>query len=283
MRVRLILAALLSLVCLACSASERQRHGAPPRSDEPLRIVSLDYCADQYVLKFAKRENILALSIDSEKRFSYLRDQAQGLGKVRPRTAEVLALEPDLVVRSYGGGPNVSAFMERAGVPVLQIGFPQNIAEVRREVLRMGEALGAPEEARKVAEDMDLRLAAIARQTNGKPEALYMTPGGVTAGEGTLIDELFAAAGIENFQSAPGWQAIPLERLAYKRPELVVAAFFESQSNDIHNWAATRHPVAQAQLRELPVAEVDGAWTSCGGWFLVEAVEAMARTGAAKR
>ncbi|MEO1221307.1 MAG: ABC transporter substrate-binding protein, partial [Pseudomonadota bacterium] len=254
-----------------------------PGSDEPSRIVSLDYCADQYVLKFAKRENILALSIDADKRFSYLRDEAQGFGKVRPRTADVLALEPDLVVRSYGGGPNVTAFIERAGVPVLQIGFPQNIAEVRSEVLRMGEALGAQEQARQVAEDMDRRLAAVGRQINGKPEALYLTPGGVTAGKGTLINELFAAAGVENFQSAPGWQSIPLERLAYERPELVVAAFFESQSNDIHNWAATRHPVAQAQLRELPVAEVDGAWTSCGGWFLVEAVEAIARTGGAKQ
>jgi iron complex transport system substrate-binding protein len=192
----------------------------------------------------------------------------------------VLALEPDLVVRSYGGGPNVTGFMERAGVPVLQIGFPQDISQVRNEVLRMGGALGQPEEAAKAVEDMDRRLEAIASRSKEAPKALYMTPGGVTAGQGTLINELFAAARLENFQSEAGWQPIPLERLAYERPELVVAAFFESQSNEIHNWGATRHPVAQTQLRELPVAEVDGAWTSCGGWFLVEAVEAMASAAA---
>ena len=61
-------------------------------------------------------------------------------------------------------------------------------------------------------------------------------------------------------------------------PELVVAAFFESEAGDLRNWSATRHPVAQTQLSERPVASLDGAWTACGGWFLIEAVETMAQT-----
>lgn len=278
MRRQAIFAALLGLSCFACSADETDLPSAPPGTDTPQRIVSLDYCADQYVLRFAERENILALSIDADKRFSYLRDQAKGLRKVRPRAADMLALGPDLIVRSYGGGPNVSAFMKRAGVPVVQVGFPQNIGEVREEVLRIGETLGQGEEARKVVKDMYQRLAGLETRRNEEPQALYMTPGGVTAGEGTLIHELMQVAGLGNFQEDAGWKPIPLERLAYERPELVVAAFFESQRNDIHNWSATRHPIAQDQLRELPVVAIDGAWTSCGGWFLIEAVEAMAKT-----
>ncbi|MEP0391846.1 MAG: ABC transporter substrate-binding protein [Erythrobacter sp.] len=278
MRKPSILAALVSLSLLACSAGEEQRQTAPPRSDGPQRIVSLDYCADQYVLKFAPREYILALSIDADKRFSYLRDEAKGFRKVRPRTADVLALEPDLIVRSYGGGPNVTGFMERAGVPVVQIGFPQSIDEVREEVVRIGDALGQGEEPRQVIRELDRRLAALSKNEGSSPAALYMTPGGVTAGEGTLIHELMQVAGLANFQDDPGWHPIPLERLAYERPDLVVAAFFESQRSDIQKWSATRHPLAQAQMRELPVAAIDGAWTSCGGWFLIEAVETMAKT-----
>ena len=96
--VRTILAALACLLLSACSqVAER---GA----DAPRRIVSLDYCADQYVLKFADREDILALSPDAGKRFSYMRAAAEGIPTVRPRTADVLALQPDLVVRTYGGG-----------------------------------------------------------------------------------------------------------------------------------------------------------------------------------
>ncbi|WP_422356975.1 ABC transporter substrate-binding protein [Qipengyuania flava] len=268
--VRTILAALACLLLSACSqVAER---GA----DAPRRIVSLDYCADQYVLKFADREDILALSPDAGKRFSYMRAAAEGIPTVRPRTADVLALQPDLVVRTYGGGHDIADFMKEPGVPVVQIGFPQSIAEVRDEVLRVGTELGKPDEAEKLVADMDRRLKALAERSGPQREVLYMTPAGVTAGEGTLVHELFVAAGLENFQDRPGWNPLPLERLAYERPDLIAAAFFESQTNHVDNWSAARHPVARAQLLELPVVPLEGAWTSCGGWFLIDAVEALA-------
>ena len=268
--VRTILAALACLLLSACSqVAER---GA----DAPRRIVSLDYCADQYVLKFADREDILALSPDAGKRFSYMRAAAEGIPTVRPRTADVLALQPDLVVRTYGGGHDIADFMKEPGVPVVQIGFPQSIAEVRDEVLRVGTELGKPDEAEQLVADMDRRLKALAERSGPQREVLYMTPAGVTAGEGTLVHELFVAAGLENFQDRPGWNPLPLERLAYERPDLIAAAFFESQTNHVDNWSAARHPVARAQLLELPVVPLEGAWTSCGGWFLIDAVEALA-------
>ena len=268
--VRTILAALACL--LLCACSQVAERGA----DAPRRIVSLDYCADQYVLKFADREDILALSPDAEKRFSYMRAAAEGIPTVRPRTADVLALQPDLVVRTYGGGHDIADFMKEPGVPVVQIGFPQSIAEVRDEVLRVGTELGKPDEAEKLVADMDRRLKALAERSGPQREVLYMTPAGVTAGEGTLVHELFVAAGLRNFQDRPGWNPLPLERLAYDRPDLIAAAFFESKTNHVDNWSAARHPVARAQLRELPVVPLEGAWTSCGGWFLIDAVEALA-------
>ena len=278
MRASSLLSVLLPLSLLACTAGVEQSEATPRGANQPKRIVSLDYCADQYVLQFSDREAILALSIDAEKRFSYLRDEAEGFRKVRPRAADVLALKPDLIVRSYGGGPNLTTFLERAGVPVVQIGFPQSIEDVRAEVVRIGSRLGEAERARAVVKDMDRRLKALAGRTNGNPQALYMTPGGVTAGEDTIIHELMGAAGLANFQQDVGWHPIPLERLAYERPELIIAAFFESENEDLRNWSATRHPVAKAQLEEQPVAAIDGAWTACGGWFLIEAIETIART-----
>ena len=271
--VRTILAALVCL--LLCACSQVAERGA----DAPRRIVSLDYCADQYVLKFADREDILALSPDARKRFSYMRAEAAGIPTVRPRAADVLALQPDMVVRTYGGGHDIADFMQEPGVPIVQIGFPQSIAEVRDEVLRVGTELGKPDEAEKLVADMDRRLKALAERSGPQREVLYMTPAGVTAGEGTLVHELFVAAGLRNFQNRPGWTPLPLERLAYDRPDVIAAAFFESKTNHVDNWSAARHPVARAQLRELPVVALEGSWTSCGGWFLLDAVEALATAG----
>jgi iron complex transport system substrate-binding protein len=106
-----------------------------------------------------------------------------------------------------------------------------------------------------------------------------MTPAGVTSGPGTLVHEMMNAAGIDNFQTEEGWRPLPLERLAYERPDLVAAAFFGVGTNHPDGWSAARHPVARAQLAERPRVDLEGAWTACGGWFVLDAVEALAGGG----
>ncbi|HEX8486489.1 ABC transporter substrate-binding protein [Sphingomonas sp.] len=245
----------------------------------PMRIVSLDYCADQYALKLVARDRILALSPDAQSDFSYMRKAARGVASVAPRAEDVLVLRPDLVIRSYGGGPGVAAFLEKAGVPVLQIGYASDIAGVRQTLVDVAEGLGEPVAGERVAVQMDARLAALRRRPM-KQTALYMTPGGVTTGAGTLVDEMLRTAGYRNFQRDSGWQPLPLERLAYGGPDVVAAAFFGSRTNHPDRWSAARHPIARAQLRDRPVVGIEGAWTACGGWFLLDAIEALANAGA---
>ena len=265
-----VLAALVGLI--ACSPAE-----PPPRLDPPTRIVSLDYCADQYVLKLAPREHILAVSPDAERTFSYMRGQARGLRQVRPRAEDVLVLQPDLVVRSYGGGPQVTTFVERMGTPVLQIGFADDLDGIRDTITAVAEGLDQPARGAEVVAEMDARLAAL-RALPDAPEALYMTPAGVTSGPGTLVHEMLRAAGLANFQHEPGWRSLPLERLAYEHPDLVAAVFWGATNHD-NAWSAARHPIARRQLRERPTVRLEGAWVACGGWFLLDAIEALALTG----
>lgn len=253
---------------------------APPVPDRPLRVVSLDYCADQYVLELMPRERIAAVSPDAAKPFSYKRRAAAGLRQVSPRAEDVLLLRPDLIVRSYGGGPEAARFFADAGIPVLQIGWAEDLAGVRARLIEVADGLGESARGRALAARFDARLAAIGPAEARPRAALYMTPGGVTTGPGTLIDAMFRAAGLANFEAAPGWRALPLERLAYRRPELVAHASFGQGTTHIDAWSAARHPIARAQLAERPVVALDGAWTACGGWFLLDAVEALGRAGA---
>ena len=300
--------------------------GATAKDHRPRRIVSLDFCADQYVLKFAERDRILALSPDAGREYSYLRGQAAGLATVRPAAENVIALAPDLVVRSYGGGPRAASMFERAGIAVHNIERAENMESILRAVTGTAHALGSAERGRAIAEEMRGRLMALRPQAAdagvqspdpnaqsadvatgdrapiisaaaagagdrpvnaGAPStpvsALYMTPGGVTTGPGSLIHEILTAAGLENFQTRPGWGPIPLERLAYEQPDLIAAAFQEDLENHPHAWSAIRHPVARAQLDGGAVVPLDGAWTACGAWFALDAAEALARDPAASQ
>lgn len=206
----LLFAAFFSLV--GCGKAIENAAEDGPSSTRPQRIVSLDYCADQYVLKFVDRDRILALSPDAQADFSYMREAAVGQPTVRPVAEDALLLQPDLIVRSYGGGPKAEAFFERAGVPVLNVGWASDFDEVKSVIIRMSKALGEAERGRAVVADMDARLAAVSSAKRDQT-ALYLTAGGATTGPGSLIHEAIEAAGFQNYEYAPGWRMIPLENL----------------------------------------------------------------------
>lgn len=266
------------LICaLLLSACSRAEMTALSETQRPMRIVSLDYCADQYVLKLADREQILALSPGAQGDFSYMRQAARGLPSVSPSAEDVLALKPDLVVRAYGGGPRAPALFARAGIPVLEVGWTSKIAgdgpgTVAGTIRHMAEGLGQAPRGEALAAAYHARLAGLSPGPAGET-ALYATPGGVTSGPGSLVHEMLVAAGLENFQRRPGWRPIPLERLAYETPDRFVFADFDGGAGP---WSAARHPLLARRLRETPVTRIDGASTACGAWFAGDAIEAMA-------
>lgn len=270
------LVSLLIAIVAATGLSACSRAAPPAKTpDQPQRIVSLDYCSDQYVLKFVDKERILALSPDVHKDFSYMRDAAAGIRQVRSSAEDILVLEPDLVVRSYGGGPNAATFFEKAGIPVLNVGWVSDLEGVMTNVQTMADGLGARERGEQVVENMRARLEAISDQSKNQ-NMLYLTPAGVTTGPGSMIHELISAAGFENYETDQGWRSIPLEELVYSKPNAIAAAYFQNKASKPDAWSAMRHPIAQKQLSAQNVVHLDGAWVSCGGWYLMDAVEALA-------
>ena len=67
------------------------------------RVMSLDSCADQYVLALAPREAIVGLSHRAVAPDSYLRDQAAGLPLRRATFESLVSARPQVVVRLWGG------------------------------------------------------------------------------------------------------------------------------------------------------------------------------------
>ncbi len=258
----------------------------PPPGDRPQRIVSLDYCADQIVLKLADLDKILAFSPDAYEDFSFFRAAAAGAQTVRPVAEDVLVLKPDLVVRAYGGGPNAATLFERAGVPVLQLGWASSVngraeGAIPHVIQDVADGLGQSERGRALVDDYLARLAALERRP-GDETALYTTPAGYTTGPGSLIHEMLEAAGLANFETQAGWRPLSLERLAYEQPDLVAASFFDAIGQQNYTWSAARHPVARAQLAKPDTVPLEGAWTACGGWFILDAIEALAAGGVSR-
>ncbi|MGC6512067.1 MAG: ABC transporter substrate-binding protein [Parvibaculales bacterium] len=272
--IKRFLAAVLVAAAPVLSLVETKAGETPEREIKTSRrVVSLDYCADQYVLHFVDRDRIAALSPDAGKPFSFYRDKAVGVRQVAPRAETILAMQPDLVVRSYGGGPKAVTYFQQAGIRVVQLPNAQRLADIPAITRQIGTLLGAPQKAEATARHAE---AALARPTVALGETLlYMTPGGLTAGRGTLMDDLIRHAGYDNYETGEGWRTLPLEKLVREPPNRVVYASFGAGYADKNKWSASRHPVAQA-LPDDRRTSLSGAVTSCGAWFMLDALKILA-------
>ncbi|GGY56236.1 ABC transporter substrate-binding protein [Parvularcula lutaonensis] len=256
-------AALVLLALGACGESE-----GPPLAAAPQRIVSLDHCADIHVLALAETDAIAAVSPGAGEDYTFLNERAADIPVVRPSAEDVLLLKPDLIVRSYGGGPRATELFRRAGVPVVELGWAATLDDVAANTERLGAALGAPEKGAALAADLRQQIA---QPAEGAEQALYVTPSGVTTGPGSLVDQVLSAAGLENYETRPGWHPLPLERLAYESPDRLVTGFFDSRDRFEGRWDSLRHPVAR-DLMALPRTDVPGALLGCAAFPLGEAI-----------
>ncbi len=239
------------------------------------RALSLDQCADQYVLALSPRAAIVGLSTRADDADSRLRDLAHGLPLRRVDLESALAVRPQVVVRYWGGEPRLVEALQARGVRVVTIAEARDFAGVRADIRAVATALDARPAGEALIARMDARLAQAAGAWNGA-RALYLTPGGVTAGPGTLVDAVLRGAGMANAERRPGYQTVSLEQLALEPPGAVVLGFFDTFQLSGDSWGIGRHRILQRVVRQRAVASLPGSTLGCPDWSAAEAVELLA-------
>ena len=250
---------------------------ASPASAEPRRIVSLDYCADQFVLALADREQIVALSRGSRRDDSYYRARARGIRQTRGTLEEVLALRPDLVVRNWGGPWDAQAVYARFDVPVLQVGDATDFDVARQDLLDAARVIGRAGRGEALARDLDLRLARLRATTpRTPPPVLYLSAGGAVAGSGTMMQSVIEAAGGRNVHQGESWTVMPLEHLVEMPPALIALGFFDHGRSRVNPWLPGRHPALRRALARAETVTLPTAAISCEAWYAIDAAEQLA-------
>lgn len=230
------------------------------------RVVSLDPCADQYVLALSPRAAIAGLSFRAEAGDSYLRAKAQGLPKHRATLETLLALQPEVVVREWGGDQALLRRLQARGVRVVRLNDAGDFDGVRANIRAAAAALGAPERGEVLIAGMKHKLAEAGSKPSNRTVA-YLTPGGATAGPGTLVDAMLKAAGLRNAQTRPGYGVLSPERLAFGPPQLLVLGFFDAFALGRSWWGPERLGMA---ARRRTLASLPGAVLACPAWFTAD-------------
>ena len=239
------------------------------------RVMSLDQCADQYVLALSPRPAIVGLSPRARNGDSLLAARAVNLPTRRADVESVLAARPQVVIRYWGGDPGLLATLSGRGVRIVSIEEASDFGGVRRNVRAVAAALGRDSDGEAILRHMDAQLAASRGAWRGRG-ALYLTSGGATAGAGTLIDAILRAAGLRNLAGGVGYHEVSLERLAMNPPSAVVEGFFDSASLDQTHLGPGRHGALDRLTAGRTLVSLPGSLLGCPAWFAGDAVAAIA-------
>ena len=240
----------------------------------PLRVMSVDQCSDQFVLALAPRSEIVGVSPHARDSDAWLRDAARGLTVRRPTLEEALAAHPDVVVSYWTADGRLAGALQAHGARVVRIEDAHDFDGIRVNIRRVALALGRAPVGEAMIAKMDADLAA-SRGAWGGRSALYLTPGGFTAGPDTLVGAIMAGAGLTDAVHAPGYGPISLERLTLNPPNLLVLGFFDDIAGD--RWEPGRSPMVDRLAKGRTAARLPGAWLGCPAWFAADATAQLAR------
>jgi iron complex transport system substrate-binding protein len=245
------------------------------------RVYSLDQCADQYVMALVPRGDIVGLSYRADDVDSYLRAWARGLPKGRPGLEPILARRAQVVVRYWGGDPQLTRALERRGVKVARIEDVQDFNGVRANLRSVAAALGQAARGEALVRRMDAELAAAKGAGRGR-SALYLTSGGFTAGPDTLVGAMLTAAGYRNVAGRMSFEPVALERMTLSPPDALVLGFFDADSLATQRWAFGRHRLVRKLARERTLASLPASILGCPAWFAADGALRLAQAARAK-
>jgi iron complex transport system substrate-binding protein len=246
-----------------------------PRAIAGPKVLSLDQCADQYVLALAPRSDIVGLSYRARDYDSYLAAKAKGLALRRATLESALASRAEIVVRYWGGDELLARRLERRGVKVVSIDDARTFDEVAVVVRKVAVALGRQEAGEALVERMNGELAGAANAWSGH-KALYLTSGGYTAGPDTLVGAMMAAASLGNSAPKGEFAPVPLERVVMDPPSGLVLGFFDTGSLQGQGWSIGRHPALARATKGKVLASLPAAVLGCPAWFAADGARDLA-------
>ena len=248
----------------------------PSADARPNRIVSLNMCADQFVLMLADPSDIVALSHFSKSaERSYMAEAAEPFPITHGRIEHILALAPDLVLTGPFTTRTVGAMLKRTGVATHEVPIANSLADIRTVTRATAKALGHTHRGEELVAEMDRQLAAVEPRPGARPVAAAFEANAIAVGGGTLIDDVLRAAGFDNMATRlgmTGYAYLPLERLMAARPDFLVIGVVDLRYPSLGQQVLD-HPALSRGVRPWRIVTVPGRLWVCGTPKVTEAVQ----------
>lgn len=268
------LAALALGVWLAALSGPACADDVPAR---PQRIVSLNMCTDELVLRLASPKHIASVTwLSQDPRNANMAARALVIPANHGLVEEVLARNPDLVIAGAYTTRSTVALLKRVGVPVREFGMPRNLAEMRQQIRDMASLLGEQQNGEALIAEIDARLAALADHPRpANPRAIVLRPNGFTTGRGSLVDEILTAAGLTNLAAELGidnYGQIALETVALAKADILILDTTPDGPPSLAH-EILHHPILARLGDRLKLVALPSKLWTCAGPAVIDAIE----------
>ncbi|HPG03302.1 MAG TPA: ABC transporter substrate-binding protein [Beijerinckiaceae bacterium] len=239
----------------------------------PKRIVSINQCTDELVLRLADADRVASVSwLSRDAANSNVAALADRVPVNHGLAEEVMSHRPDVVLAGAWSSRTTVEILKRLGVKLVEFDVPRTFDEARAEIRKLAAAIGEQERGEAMVRDIDAGLAAL---PSPKPplRALVMQPNGFTVEKGSLVEEIMNRAGLENLASrvgGGGYLQVPLEAVALQQADVMILNG-EAYGAPSLATAALEHPIIKALGRRLRVVALPPKLWTCVGPNLVEA------------
>lgn len=191
------------------------------------RVVSLNLCADAYLMAFAKPEQILGLTQQSsDPTLSAFVEEASNFPVSGGRMSNILEQQPDIIIiNNYSPPPN-KALMDRLGIKIVKLDAANSYQTARTEILQLGKAIHRLEAAKAYLAQLDKELEdAQHTKLTYMPSIINYQRRGIVVGETHILDDIIQLAGAQNLGRDTGRTIGPmsLENLIRLQPDYVLS------------------------------------------------------------
>ena len=191
----------------------------------PERIVSLSPANSEILFALGLDEKIVGVTeYCTYPEAALSKEKIGGFSTVN--IEKVSVLNPDLIVAADGNSEETVSHLRELGFTVITINA-DTIDTTLDDILLLGKATGADDEAEALVSSMKEDLAEIAEKTSAeeKPTILHCmwTDPLWVSGSGTFQDEMITAAGGVNAAADEGgWVALTMEKFLTMNPDIIV-------------------------------------------------------------
>jgi iron complex transport system substrate-binding protein len=231
----------------------------------PRRVASLNLCTDELLLMLGDPGQIVSVThLAQQPAETRLWRDARRYRRNDGSLVSVAGLRPDLVLTMGGGARDRGRIATRLGIRVLDLPYPQSLADIEQAVRTVSAALGrAPAGAALIARIDRLK----ATRPASAADTIWLGGGGRTVAAAGLAAQWMALAGLR--QRAVRGDRVSLEQLLVRPPSVLLRSDYRSgQYSSEQRWLS--HPLARRAQGARNVATDGRPWTCMGPALIAE-------------